>query len=297
MAADLYRDAQVGIRARLAELEANIREREAEVTQAFWSSLDDHVRERLATLRAGIDHVASDSFDQLARAEGSLAAYLEELERLIASLPALEEEWRSIPDDVADPPVHVSGGSHVSSSEGHAFVKTFRAAVRSGDRDAEIVVERGWSCLARFRQRDAPFSLRATALTNGNGQVSDVVMQLVTSIARATPALLVRHESLFAAVSKAIGWKHAVEVGDASFDGLFLIQGTRDAAHRFLVPNVRSLLMSIARFDVPTLVLDPPSRIASLTWCFEPAASALGAAVRVLSFVHDVQSEVHFRKS
>src|SRR5690242_6043535 len=98
MPADSYRDAQVGIRARLTDLEQRLREREAEVTDTFWSSLDDHVRERLADLREGLDLTASTSFSDLARAEASLAAYVEELDRLIAMLPALEEEWLEIPD-------------------------------------------------------------------------------------------------------------------------------------------------------------------------------------------------------
>ena len=33
-----------------------------------------------------------------------LAAYLDELERLIATLPAIEAAWIELPDDVADPP-------------------------------------------------------------------------------------------------------------------------------------------------------------------------------------------------
>jgi hypothetical protein len=297
MPADSYRDAQVGIRARLADLEQRLREREAEVTDTFWASLDDHVRERLADLREGLGLVASSSLEDLARAEASLAVYVEELDRLIAMLPALEEEWLEIPHDVSDPPAHDEEGRLIDDVHGHEFVKTFRAAVRERHRDAEIIIDEPWSCIARFRSRDAPFALRATALPNGNGGVGDVVMQLFTSVARATPALFVRHESLFAAFGKAIGLKHEIEVGDASFDGLFLIQGSRQAVDRFLVPNVRARLMTLARFDVPTLEVDPKSRIASLIWCFEPAASALDAAIGILAFIRETQSEVCFRKA
>src|SRR5688500_9642353 len=104
MPADSYRDAQVGIRARLTDLEQRLREREAEVTDAFWASLEEHVRERLSDLREDLRLTTSTSLSDLARAEASLAAYVEELDRLIAALPALEEEWLEIPDDVPDPP-------------------------------------------------------------------------------------------------------------------------------------------------------------------------------------------------
>lgn len=297
MPADSYRDAQVGIRARLADLEGRIREREAEVTGDFWESLDSHVRERLERLRGSLELIASDSFEELARAEGQLSTYENELDGLIARLPVIEAEWLAVPDGVPDPPPAGDGGPILSPRQGGEFVRSFEAMVRDRDRDAEIVIDGWWACLARFRSRGVPYALRGAALANGNGQLADVSMQLVTSIPRATPRLSLRHETFLMSFGKALGMKHQIEVGDASFDGLFLIEGSRLAAERFLVPSIRAHLMALARFDVPTLVVDPPSRTASLRWCFEPAPKALDAAVRVLSFIREAHAEVHFRKT
>jgi hypothetical protein len=297
MPADSYRDAQVGIRARLVDLEARIREREAEVTRDFWKSLDPHVRERLSSLRDGLDLVSSDSFEELARAEGQLAAYEAELDRWIARLPTIEEEWLAVPDGVPDPPPEGDAGPVLSPSEGREFVSTFQAMVLERDRNAEIVVDGWWACLARFQHRGVPFALRGAALANGNAQLAEVSMQLVTSIPRATPRLMLRHETLLMAFGKALGMKHEIEVGDASFDGLFLIEGSKLAAARFLVPAIRAHLLALARFDVPTLIVDPPSRTASLRWRFEPAPKALDAAVRILTFIREAHTEVHFRKT
>jgi hypothetical protein len=91
-----------------------------------------------------------------------------------------------------------------------------------------------------------------------------------------------------------MGWTHEVLVGDASFDGLFLVQASKKDAVRILVPSVRVFLMALARFDVPTLEIDPPRRTASLTWCFEPNASAIGAAVRTLTLIRETPSEISF---
>lgn len=297
MPADSYRDAQVGIRARLADLERRIREREAEVTDDFWDSLDAHVRERLERLRESLELVGSESFEELARAEGQLASYESELDRLIARLPVIEEEWLAVPDGVPDPPPTGDAGPILSPQQGGEFVRTFRTMVREKDRLADFVVDGWWACLARFHWRGVPFALRGAALANGNGQLSDVSMQLVTSIPRATPRLSLRHETFLMAFGKALGMKHEIEVGDASFDGLFLIEGSRLAAERFLVPSIRAHLLALARFDVPTLEVDPPARTASLRWCFEPAPKALDAAVRVLSFIREAHTEVHFRKT
>jgi hypothetical protein len=295
MAADLYRDAHVGIRARLSDLEVRIRETEAELTDAFWTSLDPLVRERLGQMREAFELARAESFEELARAEQFLASYLEELAGLVASLPTVEEEWRALPEEAPDPPLDRESWllGAPSASEAKELVRTFRAMVKERDRRAEVVDGRH-SCLARFRDRGAPFSLRATAQTNGNGQISEVSMVLVTSVPRAMPRLLVRHESLLQAFGKALGLKHEVEVGEPSFDGLFLIEGTKEAADRLLVPHVRSLLLTLSRFDIPTLEIDPPRRLAQICWRFEPAAKALDAAVRVLASIRETTAEVRF---
>lgn len=297
MPAALYRDEHVGIRARLGELDARIREREAELTDAFWANLEPYIRERLGQLREALALVTAESLDALAHAEALLSAYVEELDAWIARAPALEEAWLELPAEVPDPPPIPESGPQLSSDDGREFVHAFTAAVRETHHDdVEIVADGWWSCLARFRHRDAPFSLRASALPRPNGSMREVAMQLVTSVARATPPLLVKHESLFAAVGKAMGWKQEVEVGDASFDGLFLIQGAKKDAHRFLGPSVRSLLLTLARFDVPTLEIDPTSRTASLSWFFEPAGTAINAAVRTLTVIRYTPAEICFRR-
>lgn len=56
-----------------------------------------------------------------------------------------------------------------------------------------------------------------------------------------------------------------MDVGEASFDGLFTV--------------------------------DPPARRATVRWRFEPAARALDAAVRILSFVRKAPPYLKFRKN
>ena len=296
MRADLYRDVHIGIRARLADLDARIRERETELTDAFWSNLEPYVRERLADLRKALELIGAESLDALARAEVLLSAYAAELDRWLARAPSLEEEWLEMPEDVDDPPPIAETGSRLCAEDGRAFLRSFDAAIHEAASDVEVSVDGWWSCTARFRRRDAPFVLRASAIPASNGQLGDVAMQLVTSVPRATPRLVVKHESLLSAVTKAMGWRHEVEVGDASFDGLFLIQGATSDARRFLVPKVRTFLMMLARFDVPTLEVDPPRRMASLTWFFEPAASAIDTAVRTLSVIRETPATISFRR-
>ena len=277
MGGDLYRDAHVGLRARIGELGARILDREAEVTPAFWETVPGADRRRLAELRGGFDLLQADVFEELTRAEAMLAAYLAELEALIANLPSTEADWTEVPDEVADPaPVHASWSARLPHSGAvRAIAPAFEATVRERDPRAVFLIESGLSCLARFRDRECPLALRAVVLTSSNEEVGEVAMTLVTSIARALPPLVVRHEGLALTIGKAFGIKHEVEIGDPSFDGLFVVDGTEEAAKLFLVPQVRTHLLTLARFDVPTLTIDPGARIASLSWRFEPAAKAL----------------------
>jgi hypothetical protein len=300
MSGDLYRDAHVGLRARIAELTARIEARESEVTEHFWESLAPLLRDQLGTLRRGpiFGPVMSteDSLEELTRTEAMLATYLDELERLIATLPAMEAEWAIRPDDVADPPQPKLSFRHGAPTveEAATIYRHFGAMVRERDRDAQIL-DLDTMYLARFRERGCPFALRATLYTQGNGQVAEVGMWLVTSIARALPRLVVRHETLVLSVGKALGLKHEVEVGDTSFDGLFLIEGTKEASDLYLTPAVQSQLLALSRFDIPTLDIDPETRTASLRWRFEPAAKALDAAVRILTAVRESRPSVRFR--
>lgn len=297
MRAGLYRDVHDGIRARLAELAARIRERERELTDAFWTNLEPYVRERLADLRKALGLIGAESLDALARAEVLLSAYAAELEGWLSRARELEEQWLETPSDVDDPPAVPESGPRLSATDGEAFLSSFVAAIREGAHDdVELVADGWWSCVARFRRREAPFVLRASAIPAKNGQLGDVAMQLVTSVARATPPLLVRHESLLMAVTKAMGRRDDLAVGDASFDGLFLVQGASADARRVLVPKVRALLLALAHFDVPTLEIDPPHRTASLTWFFEPDAEAIDAAVRTLSVIRETPATVSFRR-
>ena len=294
MSSDLYRDAHLGMRARLAELDARIEEREAEVTDAFWDTLTPELREQLVMLRQGKELATSDSLEELARGEAMLVAYLEELERRIATLPTMEAEWMEVPDEVAPPPAPRRVVGHATIDEAEQIFRSFGVMVRERARDAVVDGERP-SYLARFREHGAPFALRATLHTNGNGQVAEVEMWLVTSIPRALPRLLVRHETLVLSVGKVLGLKREIEVGEPSFDGLFLIEGAKEAAELFLVPAVRGQLMALSRYDVPTLAIDPEARVASVRWRFEPAAKALDAAVRILTWVRETPPSVRFR--
>jgi hypothetical protein len=301
MAADLYRDARLGLRSRIGELVGRIREREGDVTDAFWASLDDEAKDRVSAMFDAIDLVTAGkelSFEEMAQAEADLARGLARVDDLFARLPALEEEWSEAPDEVEPPPPPSEPWPLLLLARGlrDEVELAFTQMVRERDAAATVVRDERRSWLATFSAHGAPFALRATAYSNGSEQLTEVPMCLVTSVPRSIPRLLVRHETVLLAFGKALGVKHEVEVGEPSFDGLFLIEGEESAAKRMLTPRVRSHLLALARYDVPTLDVDPPRRRASISWRFEPAPAALEAAVRVLASVRETDARVRFRR-
>src|SRR5205085_12574920 len=107
----------------------------------------------------------------------------DDLERLIARLPTIEEEWHQVPDDVDDPPARRDPWplGLPTEDEWNAMERKLLVTVRDRDRHATVVKDGARTCIARFRDKGSPFALRATAYTNGNGQVAEVGMCPVTS--------------------------------------------------------------------------------------------------------------------
>jgi hypothetical protein len=291
----LYRDGLLGVRARVGELHARVTDLEARLTRTFWETLPKGTREELAALREELAALGDESLSDLTHAEGKLAAYLDKLARLIQELPMREAAWTELPDDVDDPPAPRPGllQGFGDAEEVAELKRAFTAMVRERAADAEVL-GRAPSFVARFRERGCPFALRATVDTDGNGNVGEVGMVLVTSIPRALPRLVLRHESLMLSMGRALGLRYELEVGDPSFDGLFAIEGSRAAVTLYLPPPVQAWLLVLARFDVPTLEVEPEHTRASVRWRFEPAPKALDAAVRVLRAVREAPPRVSF---
>lgn len=298
MGGDLYRDAYVGIRARLGELQTRVHEREAEVTDSFWQSLPEDTAERLTRLRGGLELVAATELDELARGEELLSAYVLELEGLLARLGAMEADFTRVPDEVEvalvrrEPPLW----EEPVDGSPEELQRAFASLVTERDAGAVLTSVGRMSHFARFRSLGVPYALSCSILSANTSFIGEVGMTLFTSIARATPPFVARHETVVLTVGKALGIKEDVEVGDPSFDGLFLLEGTQEAADLYLTAPVRSALLTLARYDVPTLIVDPEERLASLQWRFEPAAKALDAALRVLAAIRQTPPPRRFRR-
>ena len=163
MSGDLYRDANVGLRARLADLSARILDREEEVTDDFWVTISVEERERLDELREGLDLVASEDLEELARAESLLTAYATELDALLDGIPLLEADWSAVPDDVPSVPVSERPWriGYLREDAAHVIARDCEAMVRELDRAATFETDGSLAWVARFEYLECPFGRSA----------------------------------------------------------------------------------------------------------------------------------------
>jgi hypothetical protein len=73
-----------------------------------------------------------------------------------------------------------------------------------------------------------------------------------------------------------MGLRARATTGDEGFDGRFVIEGDPFPARSLLGADVRAALLTIAREDVPDLLVE--GGVAVISWSFEPSDRALDAA-------------------
>jgi hypothetical protein len=278
-----YRDPLLGVQARLEQRRLEAANGESRLSPSFLARLPGEILSRLAELRAACEALAPVELADLARAEDLLAAYCAALRDTIAKEPDVDAAYRAMPETVPDPPPRAFAKvglwwSAQDDAELSLVVDELAAYLARLDPDARVAKTRParLSRLARFRSRDAPFSLRVELADESRPFC--FVLTLATSVPRAMPRLALRPESFAEAFVRSFGARRT-EIGDETFDGLFVIDGSHGA--RLLTPAVRASLLELAYFDIPRLVVD--QGVATLGWSFDPVPGCVGAAVRALS--------------
>jgi hypothetical protein len=279
---DAYRDPLFGARARLEQRRREAASGEARLTPSFLARLPGELLTELAELRVACEAKVAEELADLARAEGLFAAYCAALEETIAREPDVDAAYRAMPDTVADPAPRgrTRVGLWWSSQHADELEEVTRAlAAHLAGLDPGVrVVKTGpdrLSRVARFRFKEAPFSLRVELM--GTDRPFCFALTLATSVPRAMPRLVLRPEGFLEAFFRSFGVRQ-IEVGDLAFDGLFVIDGPAGA--RLLTPAVRATLLELAYFDIPRLVV--ADGVATLSFSFDPTPACIGAAVRAL---------------
>ncbi len=286
MGEGIYRDALLGLRARIADLVARIAEHEHRVTVDLVHFLPLDLQHRIATARTARSHVG-EAFEELSREEEREAAYLALLDEALALVPALERELRALPPEapeLARAPSRVWGaGWGLQMSESLTTVGAVLArVVARHDPRAELEALDEFAFRARLTAMQSPISLLVECFVSRDRPLEPHV-QIGTSVARGASKVRVAPESWSQTLARQVGLFHALLTNDPDFDDRFIVEGDAAQAARILSPPVRASLLAIAHDDVPELVVQDGHAI--LRWSFEPTERALDAAFFVLGRV------------
>ena len=281
----VYRVANEALRDRAEDLWFVALAREARIRPRLRASLPDAVRARLDALRRGARR-ARTAVDL----EAALIAYCEALDEVIALAPTIEAELLALDDEPAHPAPDRRRASR-PQPRGRALPPLGVELARIlRHRDPSAVVEPlgARAQRARFRVGGVPFAAVAELRPDAR-DLDEVAFAVATSVRRGTPPLRLGPEGFWHGVGKALRIQHDLEVGDPSFDDLFLVEGTGESI-RLLGREARAALMRLARFDVPRLLVEAGA--ATVRWCFEPAGAAVDAAVALLAAVRSVPCRI-----
>jgi hypothetical protein len=292
--AGVYRDAVIGLRARIAEIDAVAEQRERRFAPDLVPRLPHELRERLLALReARGPH--GDSIEDLARAEHDRSAYVELLDRAIALAPELEVRLREVPS--AAPHLQRRGtGAHVFVAE-PAIAEALAEAravlervVGRHDARAEVTPLGARAFASELRAHGAPLALLVECFVDPERPFEPRV-QVGTSVAEGTPRLHVAPETWSHALARTMGLRARAATGDEGFDGRFVIEGDPFAARILLGADVRAALLTIAHEDVPDLRVEGGAAV--ISWSFEPRDRALDAAFFALGRLRAAEVNVH----
>ncbi len=292
---DPYRDSITALKARLHDLDRQVAAREARTTEQFWRFLP---AERALRLRAAKAETAAtgEEFNELARREMALGAYLQALEEAIAFAPELERACLELPPSAPEsriPRRSLLGlALGVDAEAGwERTCEVFEGAARKLDPGASVEpLRKEWLIRASLEHRGAPFAL---ALYYGSlDEVSANTWNVVsTGVALAAPLLRLAPELMGHWLLKPLRLVRDLQIEDDNFDGVFLIDAESvPAARALLTRKVRHALLRVARFDIPQLVVQEGR--AELRWRFEAAADAIAAAVEALGAIRSAPIEV-----
>ncbi len=314
-----YRDHLEGLRSRVEERLARTRELEARVDLPSLARIDPAEHQRLAALArttSALDlrphgPLGAPNEAALERAEADVVRYEAALHALVGRAPDLELIANTPFGEPPDPPIpansiETSGGSFYGAllDELHELGDTLRKALGHVSGFEYTWVERPHATMfagraalrARFISGSTPMKLLVEA--SADTAVPLYRTTLVTTIAPAVPPLLVeprgntpsRIWSFLRRRSDGFGPRQPT--GDPELDERYTVRSPE--APIPLTRIVRSRLLELARFDVPTLRCG--TGLATLQYIYDPEPPVLRAALDLLSRLHATQIPISILK-
>ena len=284
-----YRDDAEALTLRVELLRERIAELEGPLSPLWLQELGADLRAELEVSRQA--HIeAAEPTAHLAALEQHLAL----LERLHAGAPELEAGYNALPAEaelaLLGEPTKLPWLA-LAPMDGPRALERVPTLLREIDQEAQVTVvsRRSFVLDARFHHHAVPVVLRVQPFVGGQNN-GELELVMATTVRRSTPALDLRPLAWLHSLTTMLGVHRDVFVGDDDFDNRFLVQCEADQAPRLLPPTVRSELLRIAKFDVPSLVVGEGKAV--LRWLYDCTLPPIEAGARVLAHLRGIRRRV-----
>jgi hypothetical protein len=272
MTSHVYRDGSVNLLLRMQELSRDVQEREARLHPELRAVLTPERASQLAELRTAIAPPTA-STGELTKRVLALVGYRDLLDVAVREATARAHAAR-LPEGAPELTHASLGGSpflDLSELQPHAddLQRSFESAL-SPFGAVTFGMEDG-ACHSRFTWQGSPISA-LTAYAQSSGGVLVTRVAFATRVIPDLPRLHARGRT------PSDGAPDERAPADR-FDALFVVEG-EPAALALLTSGVRRSLVTLARRDAPTLLVEDGE--ARLTWSWDPDATMFDAAVRSL---------------
>lgn len=283
----VYRDALPTMIERWRHLDAEVREKLAQVEARGWRYLPEETRERVESLRL---QGARESrlWDDALVAIDALERCREALDAALAALDDPHGPWNIPSPDwprvyypwmrTLDPWLAGLSSAELSEDDEQSLAQRVGDIARRFDEGATLERMHQRGARARFRAGGAPVVFDAWSVQGGGfWSGARVEVGLLTTARRSAPRLVLRPESSAGGFGRS---GRGAATGHADFDARFVWEGEPGATAVLQRREVQRGLLEVCIDDVPTLMLD--EGMASLRWTFGPTVRSVTAAVTVL---------------
>lgn len=305
-----YRNRRAGLEVRVHSARAEIRRLEARIAPEVFDYLD---ATRRAALFAGRARAAPAIDASVATSAGAdetvLEVWARDIEAYVALLGTLNDDVREIeasalrPSD-APPPLTVRrtpvtfqppAPAELRAEAETTPIRLGEALARFGSKmdtstwETDTARLPPWHYRATFRVDGAPFS--ALFAFEYQGAFLTVSCTFGTTVAPALRPLLVLPRTSFFQRLFRMQSRFGPELAtDERFDGVFAARSLdRDTV---LTPDVRTKLIALTRWDVPTVTLD--RGVATLHYNYDPAMPPIWTAIEALRTIRMASPPVSF---
>jgi hypothetical protein len=288
-----YRQGDRDARRQTEQLQAEVEELRPRIAPRYWELLDE-----LAKLRDEIDQLpAPQRREQWRQHAQLLEEFRNQLTYAIDRAPALEASLSALPhsieaDALGKPWPNDSCTVWLArewassrTSARHEVAAQLASYIGRHDPGAQVLQRFDYLRVPSAHIQEVPVALALHRVGEGLWG-----FEVLTPVARALPAVLVRPKTLLHEISESLGIQQDAKTGDPRFDDVFMVTERRDGGIVVLDERVRKHLMAFAAYAPPTL--DVADGLASLRYHHLFSTDVIGHAVELLGHVRHRRVEL-----